>query len=44
MTHLIPKKSGVVLGSLVGGWHLLWTIIVAVGWGQPLIDFIFCIF
>ncbi len=41
MTHLGPQKSGLVLGSLVGGWHLLWAIIVAIGWGQPLIDFIF---
>ena len=41
MTHLGPQKSGFVLGSLVGGWHLLWVIIVALGWGQPLIDFIF---
>ena len=41
MTHLGPQKSGLVLGSLVGGWHLLWAIIVALGWGQPLIDFIF---
>jgi len=41
MTRLGPQKSGLVLGSLVGGWHLVWAIIVAVGWGQPLIDFIF---
>jgi NADPH:quinone reductase-like Zn-dependent oxidoreductase len=40
-THLGPNKSGLVLGSLVGGWHLLWAIVVAVGWGQPWIDFIF---
>ena len=41
MTHVGPQKSGLVLGSLVGGWHFLWVIAVAVGWGQPLIDFIF---
>jgi len=35
------QKSGLVRASLVGGWHLLWAIIVALGWGQPLIDFIF---
>ena len=32
-----------MLGSLVGGWHLVWAIIVAIGWGKPLIDFIFWI-
>ena len=40
-TYLGPQKSGLVLGALLGGWHLLWAIIVAAGWGQPLIDFIF---
>jgi hypothetical protein len=41
MTYLGPYKSGLVLGSLVGGWHLVWAVIVAAGWGHPLIDFIF---
>ena len=41
MAYLGPQKSGLVLGSLVGGWHLLWAIIVALGWGQSLVDFIF---
>jgi len=41
MTHLAPQKSGLVLGALVGGWHLVWAIIVTGGWGQPLIDFVF---
>jgi len=41
MTHLGPQKSGLVLGFLVGGWHLVWSIIVGIGWGQPLIDFVF---
>ena len=40
MIHLGPQKSGLVLGALVGGWHLLWAIIVAAGWGQAFIDFI----
>ena len=31
MTYLGPQKSGLVLGALVGGWHLVWAIIVAVG-------------
>jgi hypothetical protein len=41
MSYLGPQKSGLVLGALLGGWHLAWAIVVAAGWGQPLIDFIF---
>ena len=40
MTYLGPHKTGLVLGSLLGGWHLVWAIVVAAGWGQPLIDFV----
>ncbi len=34
-------KLGLALGSLFGGVHLLWALLVAVGWAQPLMDFIF---
>jgi len=30
-----------VIGALLGGWHLFWSLLVAVGWAQPLLDFIF---
>lgn len=30
-----------MLGCLAGGCHLVWAIIVAAGWGPPLINFIF---
>jgi hypothetical protein len=40
-TYIGPQISGLVLGALLGGSHLLWALIVAAGWGQPLIDFIF---
>jgi hypothetical protein len=36
-----PSKVGVVIGALVGGWHLAWSILVLLGWAQPIIDFIF---
>jgi hypothetical protein len=36
-----PNKVGLVLGALYGGWHLLWSVIVAVGWAQPLLNFVF---
>ena len=35
------NNSGIVLGALIGGWHLTWAILVALGWAQALIDFIF---
>lgn len=40
MTHIHPHKAGLALGLLFGGVHLVWSIIVALGWGQWLIDFI----
>ncbi len=41
MTVISPSKTGLVLAALIGGWHLLWALLVAIGWAQPLIDFIF---
>ena len=39
--NLSPHKTGMALGALIGGWHLLWAVIVAAGWGQLLLDFVF---
>jgi len=36
-----PSKTGFVLAFLLGGWHLLWALLVAVGWAQALINFVF---
>jgi hypothetical protein len=36
-----PNKAALVFALLLGGWHLLWALLVAAGWAQPLIDFIF---
>lgn len=38
---LDPKKTGLSLGLMVGGVHVLWSILVALGLAQGLLDFIF---
>jgi hypothetical protein len=35
-----PNKVGVVFAAVLGGWHLVWSILVATGLGQSLYDFI----
>ena len=30
-----------MLGAIVGGWHLLWSMLVALGLAQWILDFIF---
>jgi hypothetical protein len=40
MTHLDRHRTGLVVGLFIGGWHVLWSALVAIGWGQALIDFI----
>jgi hypothetical protein len=43
MLTIRPIRAALVLAILLGSWHLLWAVLVAVGWAQPLIDFIFWI-
>jgi hypothetical protein len=40
-THLNPFKVGVVLAVVTGGFHLCWSMLVALGWAQAFIDFVF---
>lgn len=39
MNHLNPTKTGLAVGKLVGGVHLVWAVLVALGWAQALINF-----
>jgi hypothetical protein len=34
-------KAGITFGALLGVWHLCWSLLVAFGWAQALIDFVF---
>jgi uncharacterized integral membrane protein len=36
-----PNKAGLMLATLLGGWHLLWALLVAVGWAQAVLNFVF---
>ena len=38
-----PIKAGLVLGAVIGLWHLTWSLLVASGWAPPFIDFVFWI-
>ena len=35
------NKAGLVSALWLGGFHLMWALIVASGFAQPLVDFIF---
>jgi hypothetical protein len=41
MITVNPHKTGLVLGALMGSWHLLWAALVAFSWAQAVINFIF---
>ncbi len=38
---LNKHKVGVALGSLLGTVHAVWSLLVALGWAKPVMDFIY---
>jgi hypothetical protein len=36
-----PNRTGLILGTLAGGWHVIWALLVAAGWAQTVINFVF---
>jgi hypothetical protein len=41
MKRVQPYRVGLVLGSFLAIWHILWSLLVATGAAQAVIDFIF---
>ena len=39
--HLNVIKVGSVLAAVLAGFHLFWSVLVGVGWAQPVVDFVF---
>lgn len=35
------NRSGMILGSFLGMFHLVWACMVAVGFAQPILDFVY---
>lgn len=35
-----PHKVALVFAAVLGGWHVVWSVLVVLGWGQPLINFV----
>ena len=40
MRHIGPIKTGLAMGTVIGLWHLIWVILVGVGWAKPVMDFV----
>ncbi len=41
MERIQPIKAGLAFGVMLGGWHLLWATLVALGWAQTVLNFVF---
>lgn len=40
-TAISPHKLGLVLATFIGGWHIVWSVLVLLGWAQSLLNFVF---
>ncbi len=34
-------RAGMILGAFLGSFHLLWSVVVALGFAQPMLDFVY---
>ena len=37
--YIHARKAGLLGATVLGGLHVLWSLLVLVGWAQPLINF-----
>lgn len=37
---LHPHKIGLILGTVIGFGHAAWSLLVAMGWAKPLMDWV----
>ena len=35
-----PNRTGLVLGAVLGLYHVAWAALIALGWAQAVIDFV----
>lgn len=40
-THINVNRAGLIFGAFLGLFHLVWAIMVAVGFAQAILDFIY---
>ena len=41
VNELSPKKTGLALGAFFGLWHLAWSLLIAIGFAEALLNFIY---
>lgn len=41
MKELNENKVALTFGLFIGGWHLVWSLLIVLGFAQPLLNFIF---
>lgn len=41
MNKLNKNKVGLALATIVGGLHVVWSLLIAFGWAQSYVDFVF---
>jgi len=41
MGHVYPNRAGLAVAAILAGWHLVWSLLVALGLGQQVMDIAF---
>jgi hypothetical protein len=39
MRHVSIGKAAMSVGTVFGAFHVLWVVLVGIGWAQPVLDF-----